>query len=90
MCRAQEALEYIWSATNGGEGIKLQLAQLQEYINEKEAQLTPQKQHQEYIKRNIMSRISYKYLNGEYEFPNSYEGDLIKLIHEYFTTNQPM
>lgn len=35
---------------------------------------------------NIESRISYRYLrwhNNEYVFPNSYEGDLIKVMHEY-------
>lgn len=43
---------------------------------------------QEEILRNIDSRLSYMYLvGGKYQFPNSYEGDILKLIKEYIDLN---
>lgn len=49
----------------------------QDWMFEKDSQL---------LLENIESRISYRYLmlgDKGYEFPNSYEGDLIKLMNEY-------
>ena len=41
----------------------------------------------EELKREILARIKYQYfkIDMTYNFPNSYEGDVLKMVHKLLT-----
>ena len=46
----------------------------------------PKNQTKDWLKQEIEDRLSYFYkqIDGSYNFPNSAEGDILKMVHRYF------